>query len=34
MKIIERKFDTIVTKLTEELKNRDCEMNDLRSEST
>ena len=32
VKIIERKFDTIVTKLTEELKNRDCEVNDLRSE--
>ena len=32
VKIIERKFDTIVTKLTEELQNRDCEVNDLRSE--
>ena len=32
VKILERKFDTIVTKLTEELKNRDCEVNDLRSE--
>ena len=31
-KIIERKFDTIETKLTEDLKNRDCEVNDLRSE--
>ena len=30
--ILERKFDTIVTKLTEELKNCDCEVNDLRSE--
>ena len=32
VKIIERKFDTIVTKLTEELKNRDCEVIDLGSE--
>ena len=32
VEIIERKFDTIVPKLTEELKNRDCEVNDLRSE--